>query len=582
MPLPLLLVPLLLGLAPGANAQSILLGPVYRGPIAPRVLMCQVAGLSLTRFPVDGTNGRSWFINNYVDLTPGSGRSDYTGATDGAARTYEGHDGVDIDIPSFREMDSNAAVVRAAAEGVVEAVGDGNFDRNVMATGLPWNFVTIRHPNGFATVYGHLKNGSVSVAVGRRVAAGEVLGVVGSSGNSTAAHLHFEVQDCTGATLSPFANGMWTDPVAYAPRSDVMDVMLKLGAFSGANEVKDPPPDLELIAPGQILGVGLSLAAAPDDDVKLRFVPPGQPYFDFDSTRTLPRMQHEYPTWTASIGNVPGVWWLYVYINGVYRTARPFRVSNYPAGLPEVAFHGLPSGAVQATYDDVTAAGYQPAWIDGYASGGGSKFNLVFRPNDGSHRVMRHGLTGSQYQDAFNHWTGRGYRPIHVDTYRQGGGVRYAVLFTNAPGPNPLAYHGASTSTHNAMANAYGAIGYCPIAAPVVSVGGTRLVTALYAPRSNCYAHHAVPAAQYQTVYDDQLAAGRRLHYLNAYVHGGAVYYSVVFHSGTYGDATATHGVSGAAYQSTWNVNAASGYLTRLVTGVSYFGDRFAGLWTTQ
>ncbi len=45
----------------------------------------------------------------------------------------------------------------------------------------------------FATYYAHMKTNSVRVRVGQKVERGQVLGLVGSSGRSTAPHLHFEV-----------------------------------------------------------------------------------------------------------------------------------------------------------------------------------------------------------------------------------------------------------------------------------------------------------------------------------------------------------------------------------------------------
>jgi murein DD-endopeptidase MepM/ murein hydrolase activator NlpD len=53
------------------------------------------------------------------------------------------------------------------------------------------NCVIVKHPEGFQTRYAHL--GSVAVRAGDTVAVGQALGVVGSTGRSTGAHLHFEV-----------------------------------------------------------------------------------------------------------------------------------------------------------------------------------------------------------------------------------------------------------------------------------------------------------------------------------------------------------------------------------------------------
>ncbi len=54
------------------------------------------------------------------------------------------------------------------------------------------NYVVINHYNGVATLYGHLK--SAAVVLDQYVSAGEVIGYVGSTGNSTGPHLHFEVR----------------------------------------------------------------------------------------------------------------------------------------------------------------------------------------------------------------------------------------------------------------------------------------------------------------------------------------------------------------------------------------------------
>lgn len=52
------------------------------------------------------------------------------------------------------------------------------------------NFVVIAHPNGLETLYGHMSK--VLVKSGQHVKSGEVIGLGGSTGRSTAPHLHFE------------------------------------------------------------------------------------------------------------------------------------------------------------------------------------------------------------------------------------------------------------------------------------------------------------------------------------------------------------------------------------------------------
>jgi len=110
-------------------------------------------------WPVPGTGGIDWVINNYVDLNSGTGNGtrDYTGRVGNQAKTYDGHNGVDIDTPSFRTMDRDEPKAVAAAAGRVASIDDGERDRNVSCSGRS-NQVTIEHPGGFRTMYLHLKH----------------------------------------------------------------------------------------------------------------------------------------------------------------------------------------------------------------------------------------------------------------------------------------------------------------------------------------------------------------------------------------------------------------------------------------
>lgn len=65
------------------------------------------------------------------------------------------------------------------------------------------NYVIIDHGNGYKTLYGHMS--SVAAYTGQQVAQGEVIGYVGSTGNSTGPHLHFEIR----------VNDVQTDPLGY-------------------------------------------------------------------------------------------------------------------------------------------------------------------------------------------------------------------------------------------------------------------------------------------------------------------------------------------------------------------------------
>lgn len=65
------------------------------------------------------------------------------------------------------------------------------------------NFVKIKHPNGYFTLYAHLKYKTVTVSVGSKVKKGDVIGYMGDTGRATGAHLHFEVRDKSNVKINP-------------------------------------------------------------------------------------------------------------------------------------------------------------------------------------------------------------------------------------------------------------------------------------------------------------------------------------------------------------------------------------------
>lgn len=160
-------------------------------------------------------------VSNFVDLNPAAGAlRDYACN----ARTYDqadyNHTGVDYFLwpYAWSLMDDASVRVVAAAPGTVLGVDDGNADRSCSITAQgQWNAVYVRHDDGSVATYGHLKKGSTtSKAVGERVAAGEELGSVGSSGRSSGPHLHLEWIDASDAVVEPHAGSCNPGPSAWA------------------------------------------------------------------------------------------------------------------------------------------------------------------------------------------------------------------------------------------------------------------------------------------------------------------------------------------------------------------------------
>jgi hypothetical protein len=167
-------------------------------------LLCVATANSqpIFRWPMEGTLGKDFFVVNYVDHDSAAGllRDHHCGV-----QTYDGHQGTDIALPSFRQMDSGVTIV-AAAPGRVFGVVDTAFDRNkvsVISRGFG-NWIGIAHPGGIYSYYAHIRRGSATVNVGDSVQPGTPIALVGSAGNSTDPHLHFEVWN-DSALIDPFA-----------------------------------------------------------------------------------------------------------------------------------------------------------------------------------------------------------------------------------------------------------------------------------------------------------------------------------------------------------------------------------------
>ncbi len=149
-------------------------------------------------------------ISNFVDQNPSFPNQllDWNCG----ARTYDtaagyNHAGIDIFTWPFGwyKMDNNQAEIVAAAPGIIINKFDGNFDRSCATAGGNWNAVYVRHADNSVAWYGHMKKNSLTAkAIGDTVVAGEYLGIIGSSGNSSGPHLHFELYNAAGALQDPY------------------------------------------------------------------------------------------------------------------------------------------------------------------------------------------------------------------------------------------------------------------------------------------------------------------------------------------------------------------------------------------
>lgn len=205
-----------------------------------------------------------YYVSNYVDHNPALGPNNvnqYSSTNldyNCGNHTYDSsngfnHQGTDISLWPFHWhlMENNLVEVIAAQSGTIIARADGHFDKNcgTILNGAAANYIILLHSDNSRSIYYHLKNGSLtSKPVNSQVAKGEYLGIVGSSGHSSAPHLHFEVRDAFNNLIDPYQgscnslnnNSWWKNQPGY--KEPQINAILTHSAWPVLNQC---PPNTE-------------------------------------------------------------------------------------------------------------------------------------------------------------------------------------------------------------------------------------------------------------------------------------------------------------------------------------------------
>ena len=280
--------------------------------------------------PMEGNMGTEWAFVNYNDTDRDSGvcHDPY-----GGPYCYDGHNGWDWSLPNFYEMDRGYDVYAAAGGEVIE-VNDGEFDRQTGSNNDSGNYVKIDHGGGWVTTYWHFRKYSIQVQEGQTVTPGQKLGLVGSSGNSTDAHLHWGVyydDRLVDPGVAPSTYLQFSQPYPDT-RPSVIDA--DVTTYNAGSEMKERPSRAEYFsaAGGQTVWYWMRLTGTETgDDLTVRWYRPnGTQYTSSSWDPGLIR----YGSWNATL-NLPvlpttGEWEVAAFINGVEQpgTRRSFFVSS--------------------------------------------------------------------------------------------------------------------------------------------------------------------------------------------------------------------------------------------------------------
>ena len=305
-------------------------------------------GQVLFNWPVQKAAGLEyndvWGISGYVDHNPAYPNQllDYNCGS----RTYDtqsgyNHAGVDIFTWPFgwKLMDTSQAEIVAVASGQIIAKGDGQYDRSCNFNNNVWNAVYVQHADGSIAWYGHMKSGSLtSKQVGDFVTSGEYLGIVGSSGNSTGPHLHFEVYSNATLTqlIDPYAgscNSMNTT-TRWQNQKPYINTNINAALTHSVPPVFPTCPQQEItnesnqFNPGQTIYFGVYLRdQAANTIINLKIRRPDNTIFESWNYNLTQNYNASYWYWNNNTFTIQGEWkWEVTYLGQT--VVHPFNVGN--------------------------------------------------------------------------------------------------------------------------------------------------------------------------------------------------------------------------------------------------------------
>jgi len=158
----------------------------------------------------DGYSVSTIVVNEYASTSSSTFTNDVAGTVQWPFQT-----GVPISSGFGARQVSNCSFCSTFHQGLdfipgagspIQAIADGTVSAVTGPSGAFGNHVEIEHVvdgQKVTSTYSHMQSGSVEVSVGDTVTVGQIIGAVGSTGNSTGAHLHFEIH-LNGVPVDPY------------------------------------------------------------------------------------------------------------------------------------------------------------------------------------------------------------------------------------------------------------------------------------------------------------------------------------------------------------------------------------------
>jgi CubicO group peptidase (beta-lactamase class C family) len=214
------------------------------------------------------------------------------------------------------------------------------------------------------------------------------------------------------------------------------------------------------------------------------------------------------------------------------------------------ARHGLTGAQYQQAFDDFAKKGFRLTTVSGYQSGGSALYAALWIKKSGPDWAARHGLTGQQYQAAFDDFAKKGFRLVFINGYEIGGNARYAAIWEKRSGPDWVGRHGLNAAQYQSAVDEMTQKGFGLSHVSAFSLGGSPRFAAIFEKGGpEWVARHGLTSAQYQSAFEDFAQKGFRLKVVSGYRQNDSDRYAAIWIKSGGPQWSARHGIKAAHYQ---------------------------------
>jgi peptidase C39-like protein/polyglycine hydrolase-like protein len=242
-------------------------------------------------------------------------------------------------------------------------------------------------------------------------------------------------------------------------------------------------------------------------------------------------------------------------------------------------YFDLPGGSMQQCFDTWTHRNRSPQALTSTMSNGNLVYSGSYQPATGAGWYQYTGMSVSDYQTKFNTLASQNYRPAEVSLTAAPWGWVVNAIWQPAEGAFS-SYTGMSQATFNSNHSWFTSNGYVIVDLFATSDSSNTpsfAATWVKTTSQGQFPIIGITASNYQTVFNQQTAAGRRLLRVSAYNNAGTIEYATIWANGNGIGFWSDNGWSEPSFANDDGVHTGQGMKLKYV---SAFNDSYNGIWT--